>query len=86
MNAAIILEGQVYYDEEKNDYLVVTANNRGVISYSGHGFRGLLGDDAFIERFQPVDPADLTPAEEQQLLSFCRPGTQLKIGFIMQGV
>jgi len=88
--APIILEGQVYYDETKNSYLVVTMKKGEMISYSGQpfagslGFRGRLEDEDFISRFQPVDPSDLTPDEKRELLSFCQPGATLKTGFIKE--
>lgn len=88
--APIIIEGQVYYDEAKNAYLVVTRRVGEMITYSGQafkdssGFRGRLEDEQFIELFQPVDLADLTQDEKQELLSFCVPGTQLKTGFIKE--
>lgn len=88
--APIILEGQVYYDEGKNAYLVVTKKNGEMVSYTGQaftgcpGFRGRLEDEDFILKFQPVDPADLTAAEAAELLSFCPQGTKLKIGFIKE--
>ena len=88
--APIILAGQVYYDEEKNAYLVVTKKVGEVISYAGQayagcpGFRGKLEDEEFILKFQPVDPADLTQDERCELLAFCAPETTLKVGFIKE--
>lgn len=88
--APIILEGQVYYDETKNSYLVVTARKGEMVSYTGQpfngcpGFRGKLEDEQFIERFQPVDPIDLTPEEKRELLSFCHSQVDLKVGFIRE--
>lgn len=78
----IVLAGQVFFDDEKNDYLVVTYARGDVISYSGHGFKGMLDIDIFIDRFQPVDPEDLTDTEKTQLLSLCSGETVLKMGFI----
>ncbi len=80
----ILLEGQLYYDEEKNEYLVITRNRGGVISYSGPGFRGQLEDEIFLDRFQPVDPADLNDGELDLLLSFCPANTNAKVGFIKE--
>lgn len=86
----IILEGQTYYDESKNAYLVVTKKQGEVVSYTGQpfagslGFRGKLEDEDFILQFQPVDPVDLTAEEAAELLSFCPPGTNLKTGFIKE--
>lgn len=88
--APIILEGQVYYDESKNSYVVVTQKKGEMISYTGQpskgnlGFRGRLEDEQFIERFQPVDPIDLDLDERRELLSYCQPGTTLKVGFIKE--
>lgn len=88
--APIILAGQVYLDPEKNAYLVVTKKDGDVISYTGQpftdcpGFRGKLEDEEFITLFQPVDPADLSTDEVAELLSFCPPQTQLKVGFIKE--
>lgn len=78
----IVLAGQVYFDDPKNAYLVVQRKVGEVVVYQGHGFRGMLEDEVFLDRFQPVDPADLTADEAEQLLSFCPEGTTLKIGFI----
>lgn len=88
--APLILEGQVYYDEGKNAYLVVTKKQGETITYVGQAapgllsFRGMLEDERFIERFQPVDPSDLTVLEKEELLGFCRPNTTLKTGFIKE--
>lgn len=88
--APIILAGQVYYDETKNAYLVVTRRDGEMITYAGQpfagslGFRGKLEDEEFILKFQPVDPADLSQDEAAELLSFCQSGTSLKIGFIAE--
>lgn len=80
----IVLEGQIYYDETKNDYLVVTRNRGGLVSYAGQGFRGQMADEDLVERFQPVDPIDVLPEEQRQLLDLCQPGTTLKVGFIRE--
>lgn len=88
--APIILEGQVYYDETSNTYLVVTKRLGEMVSYTGQpyagnvGYRGRLEDVEFITRFKPVDPADLTPAEATELQGFCVPGTSLRVGFIKE--
>lgn len=86
----IILEGQVYYEEKSNTYLVVTGRKGEMISYAGQpftgnlGYRGKMEDIDFIERFQPVDPVDLLPEERQELMSFCPTGTALKVGYIKE--
>jgi hypothetical protein len=78
----IILPGQVFLNEEANEYAVITSNNRGQISFSGNGFRGQCEDVSFLERFPPVNPEDLTTMEHAELLSFCKDGTVLSTGFI----
>ena len=78
----IILAGQMYYDEEKNDYLIVTKQMGDLTKYAGFGFRGQLETEVFLDRFQPVDPADVPADEVGELLSFCQPGTTAKVGFI----
>lgn len=86
----IITEGQVYYHEPDNTYLVVTKKLGEMVRYTCQphggfvGVRGSLEDIDFIERFQPVDPADLTVDERAELLSYCQPGTTLKVGFIQE--
>jgi len=88
--APLILEGQVYYDTEKNAYLVVIKKNGDVVTYRGQafnqvlGFRGMLEDEEFAVTFQPVDPVDLTQSEKDELTSYCAPGTKLKLGFIKE--
>lgn len=66
---------------ELNEYLVVTNNNRGHIAYAGRGFSGMADDEDFIERYQPVDPADVDETDSLLLLNFCKPGTLLSTGF-----
>jgi hypothetical protein len=80
----IILAGQLYLDEEKNCYIIVTRNNGGSVSYAGPGFRGMLDDEIFIDRFPPVDPSDVSVDEISGLLSLCVPGTEVKVGFIRE--
>jgi hypothetical protein len=82
----IILVGQVFLNEDANEYAVVTNNNRGHISFSGMGFKGQCEDVMFIERFPPVDPEDLETMEYAELLSFCPDGTVLATGFISDEV
>jgi hypothetical protein len=78
----IVLSGQVYLDEEKNRYVVVTKKQGEVVTYRGAGFAGMLEDETFAGHFLPVDPADLTQAEVAELQGFCAPGTILKTGYI----
>ncbi len=78
----IILAGQMFYDQEKDDYLIVTKHQGDLTRYAGYGFRGQLETEMFLDRFQPVDPADV-PADELQIyLQFCPPETSAKVGFI----
>ena len=78
----IILPGQLYYDETKNEYLIISRHQGDTTSYEGHGFRGMLETDEFLERFQPVDPADLEQEELDELVNLCRVPVVPKIGFI----
>lgn len=78
----IILSGQIYLDEEKNSYLIVVKKIGEVVSYTGHGFQGMLEDEVFLNRFLPVDPADISATELSELLSFCPSGTAARVGFI----
>ena len=78
----IILVGQLYLHPEVNEYLTVTKNDGGEVSYGGLGFRGILEDEDFIERFQPVDPADVSAEEISDLISLCPKNTTAKVGFI----
>ena len=78
----IILVGQLYYDEGKNEYLIISKSTGDAVFYRGAGFYGNLNIDTFIETFQPVDPADVSDAELQFLLNLCPPKTTAKIGFI----
>lgn len=78
----IILPGQLYLDEEKNRYLIVTKKHGEVVTYTGHGFRGMLEEEIFLNRFLPVDPVDVADEEINGLLDLCPPETSAKIGFI----
>lgn len=86
----IILEGQVYFDDGSNTYLVVTSKVGEMVRYIGQAFTGNLGyrgsmeDIDFIERFQPVDPADLTADEVGELLNLCPTVKNLRVGFIKE--
>lgn len=85
MNSArppLIVPGQVYLNAALNEYLIVTANYRGHILYEGVGFRGQAEDTTFIEQFAPVDPADCTELELEELLSFCGPDVKPSVGFV----
>lgn len=78
----IILPGMLFLDEEKNSYLIVSARNGETITYVGVGFKGMLEDAWFVDRFLPVDPADVSPDELAELLSFTPDGVTPRIGFI----
>lgn len=78
----IILVGQVYFDDSKNEYLVIRRRAGEMISYAGHGFYGILEDETFFNEFLPVDVSDLSDSEAEALLAFCPAGTTLKTGFI----
>jgi len=82
--APLILVGQIYLNQDPlvNEYLIVTNNNRGQISYEGVGFKGQSEDYTFIKRFGPVDPEDVDTPELQELLSFCPEGTEALVGYI----
>lgn len=80
----MITVGQVYFNEDADDYLVVTKNERGQVQYIGHGFFGHSEDQSFIERFKPVDPEDLTASERLTLISLAPQGTKLQTGFILE--
>jgi hypothetical protein len=78
----IILPGQLYLDEEKNCYLIVSRRKGEMITYQGFGFVGMIDDETFIERFQPVDPADVEADELTALVALCPNGVQPVVGFI----
>jgi hypothetical protein len=80
--APLIVVGQIYLNADIQEYLIVTNNNRGQISYQGVGFTGQAEDETFIERFAPVDPEDVDESELAELVSFCPAGTQPLVGFI----
>lgn len=78
----LIQVGQLFLNENLNEYLIVTKNNRGQIFYEGPGFRGQAEDYAFIEKFPAVNPEDIDQEELGHLLFFCPPGTQASTGFV----
>jgi hypothetical protein len=76
----------VYLNEDLNEYLIVTRNVRGQISYEGFGFKGHAEDQSFIERFKPVNVLDIDEVEVQGLLSLCPDSVQeASTGFIQEG-
>lgn len=74
--------GGLYLNDFINEYLIVTKTNQGQIFYSGKGFTGQVNDESFLERFLPVDPADVQPEELKMLLAFCPPDTIPSMGFV----
>ncbi len=78
----IIAVGQVYLNEQLNEYLIVTKNNFGQIFYAGPNFKGQAEVESFVERFQPVNPEDVIEKELLTLLSFCPVNTSASTGFI----
>ena len=84
--APIILVGQIYLQEELNEYMIVTKNARGQVTYAGNGFVGHAEDQSFVERFNPVDPTDVDPIEVAQLLTLCPPNTKASTGYISDNV
>lgn len=84
IRAPLITVGQIYLNPMVNEYLIVTKNNRGQVFYSGKGFRGQSEDETFLDRFPPVDPADVEPQELRDLLEFVPIGTRPTTGFIRE--
>lgn len=83
--APLIKVGQLFLNEGLNEYLIVTRNNQGQVSYAGPGFRGSLEDYDFIDKFPAVDPDDVDSDELAQLLAQCPDGTEPSVGFIPEG-
>ncbi len=83
--APLIKVGQLFLNEGLNEYLIVTNNNQGQVSYAGNGFRGSLEDFDFIDKFPAVDPDDVDATEINELLAHCPPDTEATIGFIGEG-
>ena len=78
----IISVGQLYLNETLNEYIVVTKNDKGYISYAGTTCCGKLEGENFIEAFPPVDPLDLSDSEKDMLLSLFNGTVELKIGYL----
>jgi hypothetical protein len=78
----IVLPGQLYLDEEKNRYLIVSARNGETITYRGHGFISMLEDSVFIDRFLPVDPVDVSAEELAVLVELAGNKVTPAVGFI----
>lgn len=77
----IIIPGQVYLHNELNEYAVVTKATKGDIRFSGIGFSGMNESENFLERFSPVDPADLEAEEATSLLGLLH-GVPLSVGWV----
>ena len=82
--APMIAVGQVYLQADLNEYMIVTKNARGQVTYAGKGFVGHAEDQSFIERFQPVNPVDVDSEEIDSLLNLCPPNTRASTGFILE--
>ena len=80
VQSLIIQPGQVYINNDINEYLVVTKSERGHISYVGKNFKGMQEAEDFIMRFKPVDPKLLSREEFSQLQNMS--AHVLKVGFI----
>jgi len=80
----MITVGQLYLHEQLNEYMVVTKVLRGQVYYGGKGFKGFSENITFLDRFKPVDPADVEPQEIVELLELCPRGTRASIGFIQE--
>lgn len=82
--APIITVGQVYLQAELNEYMIITKNARGQVTYAGNGFVGHAEDQSFIERFNPVNPDDVDAVEVEVLLSYCPANTRVSTGYILE--
>jgi hypothetical protein len=78
----IIVAGQVYLHPDLNEYLVVVKANQGEIKFKGRGISGVNDLEMFLERFGPVDPADLTTDEVQQLQGLLNSNVALSTGWV----
>jgi hypothetical protein len=80
----IILPGMLFLDEGKNSYLIVSGRNGETVTYVGQGFKGMMEDEIFIDRFLPVDPTDVSQAELDGLVALTHPARDItpRIGFI----
>lgn len=78
----IIVPGQVYLHTSLNEYAVVTKATRGDIQFKGNGFGGMNEVELFLERFGPVDPADLEEHEAAQLLKLLPENVKLSTGWV----
>jgi len=81
----MIAVGQLFLNAILNEYMIITKNERGQVTYAGSGFKGHAEDHSFIERFNPVNPNDVDAFEISDLLSMCPTGTKASTGFILEG-
>lgn len=76
-----IIPGQLYLHGPLNEYIIVRKNERGYIAYSTeHNTTGKAWIESFIEKYAPVDPADLSEFDLETLCSKA-PGITPKIGW-----
>jgi hypothetical protein len=81
----LITKGQVYLNSDLNQYLVVTKVVGDSVWYQGTGFYGQSCAFQFVERFQPVDPVDLSKEESKSLVENTKlVPADLKVGFIVE--
>lgn len=78
----IIIPGQVYLHTQFNEYAVVTKATRGDIQFKGPGFGGMNEVQLFLQRFEPVDPADLDLEEEALLKGLLGSSVELSVGWV----
>ena len=77
--APLIVTGQIYLNEALNEYIIVTKNNRGQISYAGNGFMGRQIDEDFIDGIE-YRPGRLEITDGNLWLGFtvCKPNAKFK--------
>jgi len=61
--------GQLYLHERNNQYMIVTANKNGTLTYAGlKGLTGRCDYEVFLEMYPSVDPTDVNHDELEALL------------------
>ena len=80
----LIVPGQVYLNQDLDEYLVVVQNCRGEVHFRGDGLMGMSEDREFLEKYAPVDPADVDAEEADSLLLLCPGVKELKVGFFYE--
>jgi len=78
----IVLQGQVYFHDGLNEYIVVTRALKGDITYAGPGIKGHMDVEDFLEKYAPVDVNDLDADEKKQLSSLA--GAELSTGYVSE--